>query len=151
MKKMTKIEMLEKIKTSLTDPDEIEFIQREIYLIEDRKMRKKPTKRQEENEEYKWIIFEELKAAENSPKTITELMQFIPDLQILSHQRVSAIVTQMVRDKYLVRECKGRTAYFRLAPWGDNSEHLSRYEDTEYNYICDEDDFGDDDEDKPQS
>ena len=57
-KKPTKIEMYTLIKTRLTDPVEIEFINHQIDLLKSKNSNKKPTTAQKENEAFKDVIID---------------------------------------------------------------------------------------------
>ena len=67
MKKLTKREMFAKILTHLTDEEEINFINHQIELLDNKANGvKKPTKTQVENEELKIVIFDFLKTVDSA-------------------------------------------------------------------------------------
>ena len=114
MKKLTKIEMFTIIKTRLTNPNEIAFIDHEIELLENKKStNRKPTKNQEENQVYKKILLDTLEALESA--TITDIQNENEKLKELSNQRISALLTQLVNAGAVVKAYDKRKAYFSLA------------------------------------
>lgn len=74
---------------------------------------KKPTKVQQANESYKSLILEVLRGL-NKPVTISELMQAHEELSPVkvSPQKISALVSQMVKSDLVVRTEEKRKAYF---------------------------------------
>lgn len=103
-KKVTKREMFEIVKSRLTNPDEIAFIDHEIELLSRKtSAERKPTATQVENMGYKESILATMEAGVRY--TIHELMKVVPNLpEGFSSQRMSAIVTQLKNDGFLVRE-----------------------------------------------
>jgi hypothetical protein len=114
MKKLTKIEMFTKIMKGLTNADEIAFIEHEIELLENKKASvRKPTATQIANETFKKDIVKFLQ--ENDGKfTITEMIENCNALYLLTNQRVSALVSQLVNDNILERIEEKRKAYFTI-------------------------------------
>ena len=114
MKKITKIEMFTRIMKGLTNQDEINFIAHEIELLENKKNNvRKPSANQVANESFKNEIVNFLQ--ENDGKfTITEMIEKCDALHLLTNQRVSALVTQLVNDNILERIEEKRKAYFTL-------------------------------------
>ena len=114
MKKLTKIEMFTIIKTRLTNPNEIAFIDHEIELLENKKSTsRKPTKNQEENQVYKKILLDTLEVLESA--TITDIQNENEKLKELSNQRISALLTQLVNAGAVIKIYDKRKAYFSLA------------------------------------
>lgn len=114
MKKLTKIEMFTIIKSRLTNPNEIAFIDHEIELLENKKSTsRKPTKNQEENQVYKKILLDTLEVLESA--TITDIQNENEKLKNLSNQRISALLTQLVNAGAVVKSYDKRKAYFSLA------------------------------------
>lgn len=112
MAKMTKTEMYNKIKASLTDKDMIAFIDNEIALIARKNSApKKPTKTQVENASFKDIILNAL----TDTMTISDIQNADPALTALSNQRMSAILTQLIEEKKVVRSYQKRKSYFSKA------------------------------------
>ena len=111
-KKMTKREMFEQIKSHLTDPAEIAFVEHELELLAKKNAsEKKPTAQQVANEGLKSTILDVL--TENGGlMTITDIQKSCAELAELSNQRISAIVRQMVGISVERVEDK-RKAYFK--------------------------------------
>ena len=111
-KKMTKREMFEQIKSHLTDPAEIVFVEHELELLAKKNAsEKKPTAQQVANEGLKSTILDVL--TENGGlMTITDIQKSSAELAELSNQRISAIVRQMVGISVERVEDK-RKAYFK--------------------------------------
>ena len=111
-KKMTKREMFEQIKSHLTDPAEVAFVEHELELLAKKNASdKKPTAQQVANEGLKSTILDVL--TENGGlMTITDIQKSCAELAELSNQRISAIVRQMVGISVERVEDK-RKAYFK--------------------------------------
>lgn len=113
--KMTKKDYLTQIKENyaLTE-DEVAFIDHEIELLTKRSAgERKPSARQTENEALKQSILDEM--VENTLYTIEEMTKTLDCLSGLSSQRVSALVSQLVKELKVVRTVDKRKAYFSLA------------------------------------
>ena len=109
---MTKREMFEQIKSHLTDPAEVAFVEHELELLAKKNAsEKKPTAQQVANEGLKSTILDVL--TENGGlMTITDIQKSSAELAELSNQRISAIVRQMVGISVERVEDK-RKAYFK--------------------------------------
>lgn len=113
--KVTKREMFESIKASLTDEAQIAFIDHELELLAKKNSYKsdKPTKAQVENEGLKAQIAEVLGAEPNRLFTATEVVKAVnPEL---SNQRVSALLRQMVESGVVVKTIDKRKSLFQIA------------------------------------
>ena len=112
---MTKKEMYNQILTVVADNAEmVEFIKHEIELLDNKaKTPKKPTKVQVENEGLKANILLALSEAD-APVTIKELQAVCPSIAELTPQRVSALLSQLRKDKQVRREYVKKVAYFTL-------------------------------------
>lgn len=111
--KMTKREMFEQIKSHLTDPAEIAFVEHELELLAKKNSsEKKPTAQQTANEGIKAAIVAGMTA--NRLYTVTEIQKEIPECAELSNQRISALLRQMI-GKEIIRTEDKRKAYFSLA------------------------------------
>ena len=118
-KKMTKVEMFKEIRKVLTDKEQIAFIDHQIEMTKKKNATKssKPTARQAENAE----LGKDILAAMESGKslTITEIMKATPSiaalpLEVCSSQRVTAIVSALVKDNLLIRIVeKGKAKFFK--------------------------------------
>lgn len=116
-KKVTKREYfntLRGIVENLDREDLVEFIDHEIELLNKKATSKKPTKIQVENENIKGLILEGLKNL-GKPVTISELQESDENLANLSNQKISALLTQLIKDNKVVRVEDKRKAYFSLA------------------------------------
>lgn len=116
--KMTNKKALEiAIATLATDPAKTEVVEKlKKMLIQAEKKAgtdRKPTARQIENEGFKKVILEWLEG-QTEPKTVTDMMKEIPELDGMTNQRVSALVKQL-KDTNMVDKTisKGRS-YFKL-------------------------------------
>ena len=113
-KKMTKREMFEQIKTHLTDPAEVAFVEHELELLAKKNSgEKKPTAQQVANDGIKAAIAEGM--TPNRLYTVTELIKEIPECAELTNQRVSALLRQMIADGVIVKTVDKRKSYFQLA------------------------------------
>ena len=113
-KKMTKREMFEQIKSHLTDPAEVAFVEHELELLAKKNSgEKKPTAQQVANDGIKTAIAEGMTA--NRLYTVTEIQKEIPECAELSNQRVSALLRQMKDDGIITRTEDKRKAYFSIA------------------------------------
>lgn len=113
---MTKKEMFAEIRNAVASNEEmVAFIDHEIELL-DRKTNspKKPTKTQVENDAYKAEIVNYLTVAD-APKSIKELQAEIPSISELTNQRISHMLTDLVKEGTLVKNYVKKTPYFSLA------------------------------------
>ncbi len=102
---------------SISKAEAIEKLQKMIEQLESKSNApKKPTKVQEANEGVKGVILATLQEI-GKPVTITELMASNEELSPtkISAQKVSSLVTQMVKADTLVRTEEKRKAYFSVA------------------------------------
>lgn len=116
-KKITKrdnFNTLRGIVENLGREDLVEFIDHEIELLNKKATSKTPTKTQIENESIKNLILESLGNL-NKPVTISELQESDENLATYSNQKVSALLTQLIKDNKVVRVEDKRKAYFSLA------------------------------------
>lgn len=125
MKKMNMVEKFTAIKAMLngeptegfTLADALEFLDGRIELTEKKNANggeRKPTPVQIENEGLKGTICATLSAI-GQPATIRDVQKCSPELALLSNQRISALLTQLIKaDKVVRTEVKGK-AHFALA------------------------------------
>lgn len=73
---------------------------------------RKPTATQVENEKLKTAIVNSL--ATGSKMTVTDMMKNIPELADLTNQRVTSLVSSLVKEGKLKREVEKRKAYFSV-------------------------------------
>lgn len=113
---MTKREMFVAIRAEVADNAEmVDFIDHEIDLL-NRKSNspKKPTKTQVENDGFKAEIVAYLAEA-GVPKTIKELQAEIPSLGGLTNQRITHMLTDLVKAETLAKEYVKKTPYYSVA------------------------------------
>lgn len=113
---MTKREMFNEILTVVADNEEmVAFINHEIELL-DRKANslRKPTKNQVENDGFKAEIVAYLATAD-APKAIKELQAEIPSLAGLTNQRITHMLTDLVKGGTLAKEYVKKTPYYSVA------------------------------------
>ena len=113
---MTKKEMFTEIRNIVADNEEmVAFIDRQIELL-NRKSNspKKPTKTQIENDGFKAEIVAYLTEAD-APKTIKELQAEVPSIGGLTNQRITHILTDLVKAETLVKEYVKKTPYYSIA------------------------------------
>ena len=110
---MTKKEMFAEIRNIVADNEEmVAFIDHEIALL-DRKSAtpRKPTKTQIENDGYRAEIVQFLTLAD-APKTIREIQENIPDLADLTNQRITHMLTDLIKAGKLGKDYVKKTPYF---------------------------------------
>lgn len=110
---MTKKEMYSAIREIVADNEEmVAFIDHEIELL-NRKANsvRKPTKTQIENNGYKAVIVNYLTIADRS-MTIKEMQAEIADLATLSNQRITHLLTDLVKAKQLDKSYIKKVPYY---------------------------------------
>ena len=113
--KKTVVEMFEEIKAlpGLTK-EQVEFLEKRIEITKKKNAsgsgeNAKPTKTQLENEGIKDTIVSVLTV---TPTTITDLIKSSADLAGYTNQKVSALLTQLLKERRVVRtEVKGKAHY----------------------------------------
>nr|WP_318659156.1 hypothetical protein [uncultured Treponema sp.] len=113
---MTKREMYAEIRNAVIDNEEmVAFIDHQVELL-DRKSgsSKKPTKTQLENDAYKATIVEYLTTVD-APKSIKELQAEIADISELTNQRITHMLTDLVKVGTLSKEYVKKTPYYSIA------------------------------------
>lgn len=113
--KKTVVEMFEEIKAlpGLTK-EQVEFLEKRIEITKKKNAsgsgeNAKPTKTQLENEGIKDTIVSVLTT---TPTTITDLIKSSADLASYTNQKVSALLTQLLKERRVVRtEVKGKAHY----------------------------------------
>jgi len=113
---MTKREMFTAIRAIVADNAEmVAFIDHEIELLDKKKTSaKKPTKTQIENEGFKADIIAYLTEAD-SPKTIKELQAEVDSLVGLTNQRITHLLTDLVKSETVTKEYVKKVPYFSIA------------------------------------
>lgn len=113
---MTKREMFAEIRNLVIDNAEmVAFIDHEVELL-DRKANsvRKPTKTQIENDGFKATIVAYLATAD-APKSIKELQAEIAELASLTNQRITHMLTDLVKGGTISKEYVKKTPYFSIA------------------------------------
>lgn len=112
---MTKREMFAAIREIVIDNEEmVAFIDHEIELLNRKSASaKKPTKTQLENENFKAEIIKHLYAVD-MPKSIKELQAEVKSLSELTNQRITHMLTALVKDGTLVKEYVKKTPYYSV-------------------------------------
>ena len=113
---MTKKEMFAEIRKVVADNAEmVAFIDHEIELLERKSSSpKKPTKTQVENDGFKAEIVAYLTEVD-TPKTIKELQAEIPSISGLTNQRITHMLTDLVKAETLTKEYVKKTPYYSVA------------------------------------
>lgn len=108
----TKREMFAEIRERVLDNAEmVEWIDRQVELLDRKRTSTKPTKTQRENEVIKEQIMGVLS---EEPMTATEVMNALEgDFKV---QKVSALLKQLVDSKRAIKDIVGKVSYFMLAP-----------------------------------
>ena len=113
---MTKKEMFAEIRNIVAGNEEmVAFIDHEIELLERKSNSpKKPTKTQIENDGFKAEIIAYLTEVD-APKTIKELQAEIPSISGLTNQRITHMLTDLVKAETLTKEYVKKTPYYSVA------------------------------------
>jgi len=113
---MTKREMFAEIRNAVIDNAEmVAFIDHEIELLNRKSASpKKPTKTQMENDSFKAVIVDYLTEVD-APKTIKELQAEIAELGGLTNQRITHMLTDLVKAGKLTKEYVKKTPYYSIA------------------------------------
>ena len=113
---MTKREMFAEIRNLVIDNAEmVAFIDHEVELLDKKSnSAKKPTKTQIENDGFKATIVAYLATAD-APKTIKDLQSEIAELAGLTNQRITHMLTDLVKAGTLTKEYVKKTPYFSIA------------------------------------
>lgn len=113
---MTKREMFAEIRNIVSDNEEmVAFIDHEIELLERKSNSpKKPTKTQIENDGFKAEIVAYLTEVD-TPKTIKELQAEISSIGGLTNQRITHMLTDLVKAGTLTKEYVKKTPYYSVA------------------------------------
>ena len=113
---MTKKEMFAEIRKVVADNAEmVAFIDHEIELLNRKSgSPRKPTKTQVENDGFKAEIVAYLTEVD-TPKTIKELQAEIPSINGLTNQRITHMLTDLVKAETLMKEYVKKTPYYSVA------------------------------------
>lgn len=113
---MTKREMFTAIRAIVADNAEmVAFIDHEIELLNKKaSASKKPTKTQIENDGFKAEIVTYLTSAD-APKNIKELQAEMTSLNGLTNQRITHLLTDLVKSGAINKEYVKKTPYYSIA------------------------------------
>ena len=113
---MTKREMFVAIREIVADNAEmVAFIDHEIELLNRKaSSARKPTKTQIENEAFKADIVAYLTEAD-MPKAIKELQAEVASIAELTNQRITHMLTDLVKAEVLKKEYVKKTPYYSVA------------------------------------
>ena len=112
---MTKKEMFMEIRNAvITNEEMVAFIDHEIELL-NRKSNgsRKPTARQIENEQLKTEIITYLTQTDTM-KSIKELQAEVPSLTGITNQRITHMLSALVKENKLAKEYVKRTPFFYI-------------------------------------
>ena len=110
--KAQKFTMLKEIPAVQENPTLMEFIDHELELLAKKNSGdKKPTAAQIANDGIKMTILAVLEAS-GKPMTITDLQKSNAELGDLSNQRVTSLVSQLVKSEQVLRVVEKGKAYF---------------------------------------
>lgn len=114
-KKMTKKEMFTAIRAMVIDNQEmVDFIDNEIELLNKKSNgSRKPTARQIENETLKADIVTHLTKADTM-KSIKEMQAEIPSIAELSNQRITHMLSALVKENKLAKDYVKRTPFYYI-------------------------------------
>ena len=122
MKKITKREHFNTLLTMSevkANPALVEFINHELELLDKKNStEKKPTEKQAQNEVFKTDILSYLASVAPAHKAIAEIWAGTPSLSEcaeMTGQRISALLTQLIKSEQVVRVEEKRKAYFKVA------------------------------------
>lgn len=112
---MTKIEMLNSIRTAVSDnADMVAFIDHEIELLQRKASTpRKPTKTQIENVGLRDGIVAFLEAV-GTPQTVKDITANVEGLDSLSNQRVTHLLTALRKDGIVIRTVVKKVPYYAL-------------------------------------
>ena len=112
---MTKREMYAEIRKAVIDNAEmVAFIDHEVELLDKKKSAsKKPTKTQIENEGFKATIMEYLTRVD-APKNIKEIQAEVLDMATLTNQRITHLLTDLVKSGAVSKEYVKKTPYYSI-------------------------------------
>lgn len=101
--------------TTATHVEIVEFASHEIELLEKKSATpKKPTATQVENESFKSTLVEFFSGAD-SAKSIKEIQSEVPEVAQLSNQRITHLLTDLVKNGTLTKTYEKKVPYYSLA------------------------------------
>ena len=115
--KMTQRDYFNEMKSvfeTLGRDDLVAFVNERIAALDKKSANRKPTKAQTENEGVKAVILEVLGKAEN-PLTVTEVLKADERLADFTTQKISALMTLLVKAGEVVKTVEKRVSRFSVA------------------------------------
>lgn len=115
-KKVTKKENLLTIRNILVNmgrEDLISYVDHELELLDKKNLNKTPSKNQIANEGLKNVIVEVITNL-GKPSTISDIQNANIELAELSNQKISSLLTQLVKNDIIVRTENKKKAYFSV-------------------------------------
>ena len=111
---MTKKEMFAEIRKVVIDNEEmVAFIDHQIELLENKsKSPRKPTKTQQENIAFREKVYEALIEADTAI-TMKELFEACPDIAGLSTQRVTHLLTDLIKEGKVERTIEKKVRFYK--------------------------------------
>ena len=92
-----------------------EFCNHEIDLLDKKTSTpKKPTATQVENESFKSTLIAALTSAD-APKSIKEIQSEVPEVSELSNQRITHLLSDLVKNGALIKTYVKKTPYYTIA------------------------------------
>lgn len=113
IKKTKKVYFTEILEIVKGNSDLENFVNHEIELLDKKNLSKAPTKVQIENESIKETILEVLIDSDKK-MTISDIQNANEELSSYSNQKISALLTQLVNEKKVVRTMEKKKAYFSV-------------------------------------
>lgn len=100
--------------TAVTNEQVVAFVNERISALDKKSANRKPTKAQTENEGVKAVILEVLGKAEK-PLTVTEVLKADERLADFTTQKISALMTLLVKDGEVAKTVEKRVSRFAVA------------------------------------
>ena len=114
IKKLTKRDYFSQLKEIVEGNVELtNFINHEIELLDKKSNSKTPSKAQLANESIKENIVKVLNTI-GKPATITDIQNANSELAQMSNQKISALLTQLIKAEIVVRTVDKKKAYFSV-------------------------------------
>jgi len=107
--------------TKVPAEDIVAFANERISALDKKSANRKPTKTQTENEVLKAVIFEVLEKAD-APMTVTEVIKADERLSDFNTQKITSLMTQLVKAGAVVKTSEKRVSRFAVAEVEDEVE-----------------------------
>lgn len=99
----------------------IDAMEHEIELLDKKRISKKPSKVQVENETYKSLIIEYLTSAD-SLQTIQDIQSAVPELADFSTSKMSHLLTALVKEGIIAKEYVKKKVHYTMTTSEDSNE-----------------------------